>query len=396
MRVLHVIESLARGGAERSLAAMAPHYLEKGVVLDVAYFFERQGFRNDLLRTGVSLFPLTSARGRLGRTRELRRLIRERSPDLVHTTLFEADIAGRVASALSGVPVVSSLVNVAYGPEQFRDPRLVWWKLRGAQIVDSITARRVVRFHAVSSHVADVMARRLRIRREQIEVIPRGRNQKELGARTEHRRTEARLRLGVSAETALILAVARHEHQKGLDILLEAMPAVIQQLPSARLVVAGRQGNQTVSLEDAIHRLALDSRVELLGARSDISSLLCAADVFAFPSRWEGLPGALLEAMALEVPIVASDLPSIREALGGGQAGRLVPSEQPEKVAEAIVDALNHRDETAKQVDSARRRFESHFTANRVARQMVDFYKRALTDRSPNIRATTVPKAGPL
>jgi Glycosyltransferase Family 4 len=117
VRVLYVIDSVDKpGGAEQALAALAPHYVKKGVQLDVAYLIERPGFQDHLRSSGAGVFPVTglSRRGTVG---ALVRLIRERSPDLVHTTLFEADITGRLAGAAAGVPVVSSLVNSAYDVE---------------------------------------------------------------------------------------------------------------------------------------------------------------------------------------------------------------------------------------------------------------------------------------
>lgn len=382
MRLLYFIDSLSRAGAEQSLVALAPIYADRGLSLEVAYLYERPGLRDDLLRAGARLFPLTDGRSRLGWIRRASALVEERRPDLIHTTLFEADLVGRIASTLRRVPVVSSLVNVAYGPEQLRDPLLVPWKVRAAQMVDSLTAQRVVRFHAVSTHVADVMSGRLHIPRERIDVIPRGRDPRELGTRTKERRVEARRRLGLASDTRLILAVARHEHQKGLDVLLEAFPAVLRGIPSTRLAIAGREGTQTPALKEAVDRLGLGAGVELLGARSDVPDLFCAADVFSFPSRWEGLPGALLEAMALEAPIVANDIPSVREVLGDETRGWLVPVGSSGVLAKTIVEALSDDQEAKRRVALAKARFSETFTIDRVADSMIAFYEQVLISMS--------------
>jgi glycosyltransferase involved in cell wall biosynthesis len=221
MRVLYVIDSLAAGGAERSLAAMAPQYAAHGMELRVAYLHERPGVQTELDLAGIPRSRVSRSGGRLGWARELRQLIAATRPDVVHTTLFEADIAGRAAAWLSGVPVVSSIVNVAYGAEQ-AGAGLRRWKLEGARLLDATTARVVARFHANTQQVADVMARRLRLPRDRIEVIPRGRDPLRLGRRDQRRRTRARLELGVADGAPLLLSVARHEYQKGLDVLVEA------------------------------------------------------------------------------------------------------------------------------------------------------------------------------
>ena len=191
MRILYVINDLGAAGAERSLAAMAPHYADRGIRLDGAYLRHEDGIQADLEAAGARLFSLEGSGGRLGWARRARRLMASLRPDLVHTTLFEADVAGRLGATFAGVPVVSSLVNVHYGADQAAAPGLRRWKVRGAQLLDAATARRVVRFHANARYVADVMARRLHVPRDRIEVIPRGRDPERLGRRDPQRRARA-------------------------------------------------------------------------------------------------------------------------------------------------------------------------------------------------------------
>jgi glycosyltransferase involved in cell wall biosynthesis len=380
VRILYIIDDLGAAGAERSLAAMAPHYFERGMRLDVAYLTDWPGVQAELLAAGSELLSLEGRGGRLGWAGRARRLIAARRPDLVHTTLFEADVAGRTGASLAGVPVVSSLVNVAYGADQAATPGHRRWKVRGAQLVDAMTARRVVRFHANARHVADVMAGRLGVPRERIEVIPRGRDPERLGRREPERRARVRAGLGVADGTPLLLAVARHEHQKGLDLLLEALPGVLAAHPGARLAVAGRDGNQTPLLAATAARLGLDGAVDFLGAREDVPDLLCAADVVVIPSRWEGLSNVLIEAMALEAPVVASDLPTLHDAVADGDTATLVPVGSSERLAAAIGATLADPAAAADRARRAHRRFVERFTIDRVVDQMRAFYERALVD----------------
>jgi glycosyltransferase involved in cell wall biosynthesis len=382
VKVMCLLDSLASGGAETSLAALAPQYANRGVELEVAYLKEGPGLHARFEEAGVRLFSLAGGGGRIGWSRRARRLIAERTPHLVHTTLFEANLAGRFGAWRERVPVVSSLVNVEYGPEQFSDPRLSALRLRGAQIADVVTARAVVRWHAISQHVADVMSKRLRIRTSRIDVIPRGRDPQLLGVRTTERRDRARQALGVAPNSKLILAAARHEYQKGIDVLLEAMPHVLEQVPDARLVVAGREGNQSPLLRGLVERLRLGGAVQLCGARTDVAELLCAADVFAFPSRFEGLGSVLLEAMALEAPVVATELPPVIETLQPGVHAILVSPEQPSALASALIETVNFPDAAKERALAARRRFLEHYSIEAVAEEMLGFYERSLTSGS--------------
>jgi glycosyltransferase involved in cell wall biosynthesis len=378
VNVLHVIDSLVPSGAERAVAELAPELTARAVAVDVAYLHDRPGLQTELEAAGVSHFCLAGPGGRLGWIRRLVRLVRERRPDLVHTSLFEANVAGRLAGRIAGVPVVSSLTGDLYGPQQLRDPAVVLWKARLGQVVDGVTARAVARFHAISRHLAEVMARRLRLPRHRIDVIPRGRDPRRLGRRTESRRSRVRASLGVQ-ERDVVLAVARHDHQKGLDVLLEAVPAVSARIPELVVFVAGRAGRATARLRELHGRLGLGDSVRFLGPRADVPDLLCAADAFVCPSRWEGLGSVLIEALALGAPIVASDLAPIREVVGDGEeVALLTPPERPAELAEAVVTTLIDPSAARMRAAKGGARFAQRFTISRIAEETVRFYGRAL------------------
>lgn len=375
LRLLYLIDSLVPGGAEHALLSHAAPLVRRGVRLDVAYLKERSGLQGKLEEAGATVLSLDGAGGYAGWLLRFVSLVRERRPQLVHTTLFDANVVGRLGAALTRTPVVSSMVNVQYGAEQRRAPNLKSWKVQGARLLDAATARQVARFHAVTTAVADEMAARLHVPRHQVEVIHRGRDPELLGHRSQERRALVRQGLGVDVDTPLLLAAARHEHQKGLDILCEALPLVQARVP-VTTVIAGREGNQTPRLREALTRLG--SSVRLLGNRDDVPDLLCAADVFVLPSRWEGIAGILLEAMALQAPIVASDLPGVREVLLGSEHAHLVPPQDPGRLADAIVDTLEDPRAASARAARARDRFLEHFTIDRVTDQMMSFYERAL------------------
>ena len=161
-------------------------------------------------------------------------------------------------------------------------------------------------------------------------------------------------------------------------MLLDAFALTRERLPHALLMIAGREGNATGALRTRVQELGLDQTVLFLGVRSDVPELLCAADVFVFPSRWEGLPGGVLEAMALEAPIVASDIGPVRETTGGEEAALLVPPEASARLAESILAVLGDPGAAAERAYHARVRFLEHFTIDRIADATVRFYERAL------------------
>ena len=139
LHVLYLIDSLAGGGAERSLAALAPAYAARDLRLTVAYLHERPGVRADLEAAGAAVRSLEGPWGLAGAAARARRLVAATRPDLVHTTLFEADLVGRAAAGR--VPVVTSLVNDAYGAAQADAPGLRRWKLGAARLLDAVSAQ---------------------------------------------------------------------------------------------------------------------------------------------------------------------------------------------------------------------------------------------------------------
>jgi glycosyltransferase involved in cell wall biosynthesis len=377
VRVFHLIDSLRAEGAQRSLLELATGFADHGVQLAVGSLHGDGPLAQDLRHAGADVVIHAGSRSRVDMMRFASRVIRDWRPDLVHTTLFDSDVIGRVVARRSRVPVVSSLVNASYGAEHRDDPNVNPWMLRAAHLVDAATARLAVRLHAVSHEVAIVMARRLAYPRARIDVVPRGRDPERLGTRTAIGRRAARESIGASDDDIVVVAVARHAYQKGLDLLLDATAMLGEEFPTLRLLVAGEEGGETSELRARSSVLGLEPRVEFLGRRDDVAELLTASDVFAFPSRREGFPGAVLEAMALEAPIVASDLPQVREAVGDESAILVRPGSAP-ALSEGIAAALRDPESSRVRVQRARDRFLSRFTTAAMTEGMLAFYGRSL------------------
>lgn len=376
MRVLQVIDSLvASGGAEMATAALAPHLAARGVRLSVLPLSAAPGLQEALTDAGAEVLAAPPA-GRRAAYAGAVAAIRAVRPDLVHTTLFEADLAGRTAAARCRVPVVSSLVNASYGPEHRASvPTL---RLALAQSSDVATARLVERFHAITNHVADVMARRLLVNRSRIDVIPRGRDPQVLGGRSPGRRESVRERLGLDATAPAVLVLGRQEHQKGIDLALRTAASLAIDVPDLVLLHAGREGNQTPALRELADDLSLSKTVRWLGVRRDTYDLIAAADAVLMPSRWEGLGSVAIETMGIGTPLVCSDAPALVEATGG-PAYAVICRPEPAALAAGLLRVLRDRPAAQARAARARERFLAHFDIATVADATVAFYERALS-----------------
>jgi glycosyltransferase involved in cell wall biosynthesis len=382
MRVLFLIDSLGAGGAEVSLAEMLPILRDKGVLPTVACFHRRQeGVQDEVLGAGFDV-RFTGSPGWASRLREVRNLIRESSPDILHTTLFEADVIGRLAAVGQTCVVVTSLVNTSYDPDAVPDPGIPAWKRAGVRMVDSWTARLADHHHAISGAVKESAVQVLGIAPDRVTVILRGRDSRRLGNPSLERRRAARKQLDVPSDAKVIVNLGRQEHQKGQVHLLTAMRTLAHRHPDILLLQAGRHGGSSRAMAAMAADPELRDHVRLLGHRDDVPGLLAAADVMAFPSLYEGLGGAVLEAMALGLPIVATSIPALREVVEEGTNAILVPPGEPAPLAEAL-DRLFEQPELASAFGRRSRAiFEERFTLDKSVNAMVALYERLL-DRSP-------------
>jgi glycosyltransferase involved in cell wall biosynthesis len=372
LRVLYVIDSLAGGGAEQSLIDIVSDLEMYRIHLEVVTLLPDDGLLTaDLVSLGAGHHSLAGM-GRLRQLLWLHQQVCDGTYDLVHSTLLRADIMARLACLGRPITLVTTLPNDSYGREHCRGSKYGSMAVRMVQLLEILTAWRVDSFHAVSSTIADTMAKRLKIKRAKIVVIWRGRDAVRLGRWSAERRGATRERLGLDPHAPIVLCVGRQDLQKGLDVAIRAHALVRQTCPTSTLLLVGRPGNATKHLRTLLDSKLGEGVIEL-GHRSDVPDLMCASDVLCFPSRWEGLGGTLIEAMALELPVVASRIAPIAETVGDGVA-TLVQPDSAEELAAALVRTLGDGDTPG--TDEGRRRFETFFSSQAAAQQLATLYHR--------------------
>ena len=188
--------------------------------------------------------------------------------------------------------------------------------------------------------------------------------------------------LNLPANAQLILTASRLTEQKGHAYLLDAIPGILTACPDAYFVWAG-DGPLAQVMQDQIAERGLQGRVKLLGWRDDVHDLLNAATLLVLPSLFEGLPLTMLEALASNIPVVATRVGGIPEAITDRVEGRLVPAADAETLGSAIIEALQQPALRKAWAIAGRTRFEQNFNAARMARDTAAVYKRALADGFP-------------
>lgn len=295
--VLEVLSSMQPGGGPAHVRALARGLRTRGFAPLVAGPDDGElvdAFRAD----GVEVAIVPTNRLGLRAVGQLARLMRERHIRLVHSHGKGAGLHARLAARGVGVPACHTFHGIHF--EGFPAPaRAMYLALERA--LARLTARTV--FVSQAEHAEAV---RLRLVKSATRVIPNGVDQAAL-AGTALDRAAARKTLGLDETAFVVGAVARFDAVKGLDVLIDAMRTV----GTAQLVVIG-DGPERPALEAATPWPG----VHFAGTIRDAARLLRAFDVYATASAKEGLPIAVLEAMALARPIVASDIPAHRELLG--------------------------------------------------------------------------------
>jgi glycosyltransferase involved in cell wall biosynthesis len=363
MKVLHLINTLSAGGAERHLLWLCRDLRSRGVETVVACLRERvptaRSLRPDFEEAGIPVVDL-AAESRYDAAFPLRvaRLVAAERPDVLHTHLPRADLGGLVAAALyPGIRWICSVHDVHEGS----------WSARRLLPVYRLVWRRPETVIAVSGAVRDWLVGSLGIPKRAIRVV-------RYGIDLERYRPAVR-RL---APAPLVGSVGRLEPRKGHETLVRAFELVVRDRPSARLSIAGHDPfGHGARLAALIGACGLETSVRLVGFEPDVPSFLRTLDVFAFASRSEGLPHAVLEAMAAELPLVASRIPPIAEIVEDGTTGFLVDPDDVAGFAAAILLLARDRATASRLGRRAREKVLAEFSTERTAEGILAVYERA-------------------
>jgi glycosyltransferase involved in cell wall biosynthesis/ribosomal protein S18 acetylase RimI-like enzyme len=327
--------------------------------------------------------PLADARAFV----ELVRIFRRERFDLVHTHNPKPGVLGRIAARVSGVPCVVNTVHGLYATQDDRPAR------RHAVLA-------VERFAALFSDLELYQSEEDRAWAARIPSIDRKAHHLGNGCDLSRfdperisgeRRAEIRRALGIPQDAVVVGTVARMVREKGLLELFDAAHAVRRVHPEARFLVVGeRDPEKADSLTTAdIDRAASD--VEFAGWRTDLPDMLAAMDLFVLPSWREGLPRSAIEAAAMGLPMVLTDIRGCREVVRDGEEGTLVPPRDPRRLAEAIEALVSRPEERARRGAAARARARDRFDGLDVARKVVAQSAALLERRGIRDVAPTVP-----
>lgn len=376
LRLAQVVGSLGRGGAESVVVNLSNSLSADRFLVTVVSLSQTMPMAERLspdlqgrLRTCHRTSAKVSLCGQVRLALALRQQMKEIRPDIVHSHIYALD-----APALW-------LATFGLGAHQVatvHTPGLHYAKGGGWQAtlmrLAEIGALRACHAHviAVSHTVEEVVRHRLHLPKDRVSVIWNGIDTAERFRRCGDR-MHVRRALGYDTDERVAICVASFHPQKGHEVLLAAWREVLRVIPHATLLLVG-DGPQRGAAERLADDLGIAPRVRFLGARDDVPQLLAAADIAVFASLYEGLPLAGAEAMAMGLPLVATDIPAFRELCGDPPVGVLVPVKDESALASGVVRLLTDGDRSSEIGSKGRMRVEECFSLTEQVRAHEELY----------------------
>jgi glycosyltransferase involved in cell wall biosynthesis len=357
VRLVHVHRMRGIGGSERHLLALLPALAVRGhdvtfvglddPAWDAEPFYERVGVPAKRLACPRDVDPMLA--------RRLRRALKALEPDVVHTHLVHADLYG----SLGSLRAPWALVSTKHNDDPFRAGTF--------RFAERVLTRRADRVVAITDALARFCVERVGLPQEKVEVVHYGLDELPAAWGTGTEPPEGRF----------LLAIARLTEQKGLDVAVRALAG----LPAdVRLAVLG-EGSERPRLEALAEELGASDRLLLPGRVGDVAAWLRRATLLVHPVRWEGFGLALLEAMLAAKPVVASAVSSIPEIVVDGETGVLVPPDDPQALAQALLGVLQEPVRGERLGAAGRERALGEFSVDRMAFGTLAAYDRALSGR---------------
>jgi glycosyltransferase involved in cell wall biosynthesis len=368
MKVLHLINTLSAGGAEYHLLTLCRHLRAQGIDPVVVCLREHVkdscSLRPDFTRAGIQVIDL-NADSRYDSRFFVRiaRVMAAEQPELLHTHLPRADLAGAFAQFLRpSIPWVCS-VHAIYSVD---------WSGRWSLPLIRILWRRANLILCISHAVRDWLIRH-GMPPEKARVVHYGIETEQFA----HSRTDVREMWGIK-DRIVVGMIGRLEPRKGHQYIIEAMPELCRQIPNALLLIAGHDPwGYGKTLRQLMKSLHVEENVRLIGFQNDVVSFLHALDAFVFATTSEGFGQVLVEAMAAGKAVVASKVPPLTEIAVDGQSARLVEPGKPAAFTAALAQLLSDPVGRQRMGRHGRERVQRYFTAERMAAETISLYEEA-------------------
>ena len=377
LSILFLGTQMAVGGAQRVLLTQALWFHERGYLVTVAFLYDKERLQDqwqseypfpviDLGMRRIGGAPGKNIGLLLKGLLRLWGLLHHERFDIIETFTPHSNLLGLPLAFLSGVP---ARIGSHHG--KIENIPHFWERLHGAMVNSRIASSLVT----VSKRVSWLATQIEGVQPERITLIPNGVGIPPEGTFDRQDMQLVRREIAVEEGAHLVISVGRLTSQKGHIILLDAIPRVLQHFPKTVFALVG-DGPLRDDLEQQGIRLGIENVIRLVGVRGDIFRLLSAADVFVLPSLSEGMPLALLEAMGMGVPILASNLEGIASVVEHGRHGLLIPAGEVESLSLALVRVLGDASLREQLAANGKQLVLANYTLDRMCEEYENLFLR--------------------
>jgi glycosyltransferase involved in cell wall biosynthesis len=307
---------------------------------------------------------------------QLRHYFCQLKPDIVHTHTSKAGLAGRIGAWLAGVPII---IHTVHGFPFHEGMPYIQMKLY--QNLEKLGARLSTAVLSQSKEDVENAAQiGIKSKSDGLVHIGNGIDVNKFNPKKFDKEKKLRIRqkFGLKPDTLVLTTVARVNPLKGYMDLIDA----IAKLPSGNwhLLCVGEDEGQMEEIKDRINRLALESKVSMLGIRDDIPEIMSITDIYILASYREGVPRSVIEAQAMEIPAVVTNVRGSREVVIDGKTGFIVPPHDPENLAIAINNLMVNRELRYQFGRAGRQRVLAEFNEEKVFERIFHIYLKYLSD----------------
>ena len=386
-RVMQTVSDLDIGGAQEVVRTLAEHLAEIGCIPVVCAFkdgplrkeIERKGIPVEVLperRYSILAFPLFVWE-MLWLRRALLEVVKKYQINVIQTHLLRSlDFLALTLRCRTKLLVFWTVQNANFTLREDHLPRHKWLlgpKRLAHRLLYRLAARWVNGFIAVSDEVRMAILEGIGPVEDKIAVICNSVDLRRYEQPVD--RAAIRRQLGLPANARLMAVVATFKKQKGHCYLVEAARSVVPQFPDLHILLIG-DGELREALEAQTKASGLDGHIHFLGTRHDVPDLLGSSDYFVLPSLWEGLPMALVEAMATGLPVIATEVSGTKQVMVSGETGLLVPPGNVPRLQEAMVELLSEPARARAMGTAARHRVEAFFSAQKQVADHMTLFRR--------------------
>lgn len=362
IKIVYIIGTLQIGGAEKQLLYLTKNLNRNTFSPKVIVLRKGGALKEEFLKNGIPVIEIGKKfKIDILFLLKLIFILKRERPDIVHTFMFTSNTWGRISALLTKTPII-------FSSERCVDPWKKWYHKLIDKLLLIFTDKVIVNSHSVKNFYKKIE----NIPERKIEVIYNCVDIERI-EKIKISSDEKKKQLKLERSKFIVGTGGRFTEQKGFIYLLLSIPEVLKVFPECFFIFVG-DGPLRKKFEETAKKLNVKNNVIFTGYRKDILEIFYICNIIVVPSLFEGMPNVVLESMALKKPVIATDIPEIKELIIDGENGLLVPVKNPQKISEKIIYLLKNPDISQNMGIKSYNHVKAKFTIEKMVKSYEELY----------------------